>query len=225
MPSKGKVTHLGQQRGSERKKKLREAKWSAEHQRKLRALNWAQDLQDCVDCEIVIRDIESITGSTDWKSAFSDTVRIRSGVEKYFGGSVIKTLDYLRVEGDLDSASFEREALSALMSLGYQLEELEVEFSDGRGKYVGQCVWYKDHPSYHDAKLLAQYETATPEGLSFLFSKFKTEKGGDFEFSLMSTQMIAAVLFGQTGPFLFHKTLIFHKVVLSLPPQNQAKAA
>ncbi len=222
MPSKGKNAHSGQNQGSARKKQNRLRKWTINFQSKKRALNTAQDLQDAVECEIVIRDIEQITGSRDWKSAFSDTVRIRPGLEKYFGGSVINTLDYLQFEANLDGTSFEREALSRLIALGYQLEEIEVEFGfDDKREKWGRCVWYKDHPSYHDTKKLEEMKPflhiIAPLGLNFLISWFKTENCGDQEFTLTSTQF--------APHFVFHKTIIFRKVVLSLPPQNYAKAA
>jgi hypothetical protein len=111
------------------------------------------------------------------------------------------------------------------MSLGYQLEELEVEFWDHpKMEAWGRCVWYKDHPSYHDTKLLRQWPGSDSRDMSVLASIFKTEYAGDQQFTLISTQMVAAALLDKPR-FLFHKLLIFRKVVLSLPPSNYEKLA
>lgn len=198
---------------------------SAALQKEARKRNKYQDRQDAVPCQITIQGLESITGTDDWKSAFSETVDVDPSAAKYFGCTTVNTLDYLRVNANLNQVSFEREAFSILMSLGYRLEELEVEFDDGERRSWGICSWYKDHPSYHDPKLLKDFPKGTPEGFSYLVSMFKTEHAGDQRFTLMSGQMVAEVWFKKNPQFLFHKTLLFRRVVFSVPPQQQEQAA
>lgn len=225
MPFYGRNTHAGQAHGSARKRSLRFKKRASELQKKYRAENSAQARQDQVACEIVINDLEKITGTNDWRSAFGQTVTVHDWAAKYFGGTTVNTLDYLRINADLNKVSFERTALGKLISLGYQLEELEVEFDDKKKAEWGTCVWCKDHPSYHDPKLVEFWEGGTPETFSFLVAVFKTEHAGDQKFTLYSMQMVGASLAGQPAQVLLHKTLVFRRAVLSLPPQNYAQAA
>ncbi len=198
---------------------------TAKLQKEARERNKYQDKQDAVPCQITIQGLESITGTTDWKSAFSETVEVYPSVAKYFGGTKVKTLDYLRISADLNHVTFERESLSNLISLGYKLEELEVEFDSPDSRPWGVSTWYKDHPSYDEPKLIEDHPKGTPEGFSFLYAMFKTEHAGDRQFTLMSSQMVAEVWFKKNPQFLFHKILLFRKVVLSLPPQRQEEAA
>lgn len=225
MPFKGRNTHSGQAQGSARKRANRFQKRASELQKKYRDENYAQARQDQVECKIVINGLETITGTSDWRSAFSNTVTVYGWAAKYFGGSKVKTLDYLRINADLNKVSFEREVLGTLISRGYQLEELEVEFDDKKKAGWGTCVWYKDHPSYHDPKLVEDWNGGTPEAFSFLVAMFKTEHAGDQEFTLYSMQMIGAAIVGLPAQVLLHKTLVFRRAVLSLPRANYAKAA
>ena len=226
MPFKGTNSHPGQTQGSARKRVLRFKKRASELQKKYRVENYAQARQDQVDCEIMINDLERITGTSDWRSAFSNIVTVYDWAAKYFGDTKVKTLDYLRINADLNKVSFEREALGKLLSLGYVLEELEVEFDDKELGRWGTCVWYKDHPSYHDTELANKWPPSfTPEIFSYLVAMFKTEHAGDQKFTLYSMQMIGAAINGQRAGILLHKTLIFRRAVLSLPPANYAKIA
>ncbi len=225
MPFKGRNTHEGQAQGSARKRNTRFQKRASKLREKYRAENYAQARQDQVECEVVINDIEKITGTSDWKSSFSGNVRVHDWAAKYFGGTKVKTLDYLRVDADLNKVSFEREALGKLITLGYKLEELEVEFDDEKKGKWGTCIWYKDHPSYHDPKLVEEWKGGTPEAFSFLVAMFKTEHAGDQRFTLYSMQMVAAATIKQQVQVLLHKTLVFRRAVLSLPSSNYAKLA
>jgi len=204
----------------------------AEMQQEIRAANTCQNEQDAVDCKVTIKSIERITGNTLWLSAFSETVALLddSVTEKYFGSKVVKTIDYFRVNADLNKNSFEREALSDLISLGYRLEELEVQYSSGPQKQWGTCVWYSDHSSYHEQSLADEHPTATVEDFRVGMAMFKTENAGDQMESLLSAQMMAEALyaeeiFGRKPQFLFDKKLVFLKVVLSLPSGNEQKIA
>jgi hypothetical protein len=225
MPFKGKKTHPGQARASARKRTRQAVRRTIALQRQMRAANDAQDRQNRTPCEIVIRDLERITGSPHWSSAFRPIVQVGPDSERYFGGRIVATPVYFRITADLNRTSGAREMLSVLISLGYQLEELEVEFwDDPEMETWGRCVWYKDHASYHEKGRSRAFPEASSDALSMLRAMFKTEHAGDQEFTLMSTQMIAAAL--QKRPrFLFHKLLIFRRVVLSLPPSNYEKLA
>ncbi|MES2007099.1 MAG: hypothetical protein V4436_03250 [Patescibacteria group bacterium] len=225
MPFSGRNTHPGQAQGSARKRLKRFQKRASLLQQKYRSENDAQRRQDEVKVEVVINDLEAITGSSDWRSAFSSRVRVFDWAAKYFGDTEVNTLDYLRINADINKVSFEREALGKLLSLGYKLEELEVEFDDKKRSGWGICTWYKDHPSYHDEELREIWKGGTPEVFSFLDAMFKTEHAGDQKFTLYSTQMVAAAIVKQPAQVLLHKTLVFRRVVLSLPPSNYAKMA
>jgi hypothetical protein len=225
MPFSGRNTHPGQAKGSARKRVRRFKKRASELQQKYLNENFAQHRQDEVKVEIVINGLEEFTGSSDWRSAFSSTVHVHDWAAKYFGGTKVNTLDYLRINADLNKVSFEREALSDLLSLGYKLEELEVEFDDEKMAGWGVCTWYKDHPSYHDEELRERWKGGTPEFFSFLVAMFKTEHAGDQKFTLYSMQMASAAILGMPVQVLLHKTLVFRRVVLSLPVSNYANMA
>lgn len=231
MPRVQRRTHPGQAHASARKRRHKEERRRLEKtqamQRLLRARNRAQDRQDRVSCEIMIRDLAKLTGSPHWISTFKPTVEVVAGAEKYFGSRIVKTEDYLRVNSDLNGVSMERTVLGQILSLGYQLEELQVEISgDPKKEAWGRCVWYKDHPNYHTNKHADLFPNATPTDMSILFAMFKTEHAGDQQISLPSMQMVGAALIGQRGQgFLFHKALVFRRAIFSLPEPALARAA
>lgn len=182
--------------------------------------NERQLRQDAITCEVVIPGLETVTGSSDWTSVFPPTVQIPPEVADAYGGTTVDTLHYLRTHSGLYGVSFEYTALSVLISRGCILEELEVEIDMDGKRGWGVCVWYKDHPSYHNSRYCKLFPAASPEGFSFLAAMFKTENAGDQEFALVSTGMLVYALFHGPRQFLFDKTLLFRRVVLSLPPQQ-----
>lgn len=220
--------HPGQLQGSARKRKhkqqrLAEARLARMH-RKLAETNKAQQRQNQVGtCQIVIN------GMPRWQDVYKDVIfDIRPGFVKYFGASRVPALEFFAIDSGLGHVSFEREVLGDLLSRGYELEELEVEFDSEEGGRWGICSWYKDHPSYHapDKELRKLFPKATAKGFSFLSAMFKTEHAGDQKRSVLSSQMLGQELFGLGAQILLHKTLIFRRVVLAQPSlQGLAKAA
>jgi len=186
-----------------------------------RGPNANQLRQDAITCEIVIPGLEIVTGSSEWTSAFAPTIIVPQNMAHLYGGvTTVNTLDYLRTQAALNGTSFERTALSELISQGYQLKELDVEIAIRHAANWGVCSWYKDHPTYHDPKLFAGSLEGTPEQVSFLIAMFKTERAGDQRFTLVSGEVIREALSSKPRRFLFHGALFFRRVVLSLPPQR-----
>lgn len=186
----------------------------------------AQARQDQVPTEIIVEGVE------DWKELFAPTLTIKEAFGTLKEGDEVSMIEALKEEARLNDVSIERTILSMLVEKGYVLEELEVEFdgAEEREKW-GRCTWYKEHDSYTNPseKHRNHFPDATPLSLSYIVSQFKTEHCGDQEFTLISMQMIGAYILRMRAPeskfpvsFLFHKTLVFRRAVLSLPKQQQA---
>ncbi|HVU75891.1 MAG TPA: hypothetical protein VHD38_03620 [Candidatus Paceibacterota bacterium] len=195
-------SHPGQEKRSRRKRVLK-------IQRRFTRANYAQARQNTAPCVIYIEGVGSYSKVFEGKTA-----TINPQYTKWFGRMQVPLLEYFQVISDLNKVSFERTILSALMTMGYELEILEVEFDrPGRAEW-GRCFWYKDHPSYAEA----------PEGVerkyaNLLRPMFATTNAGFQRGSVLSTQMVAAALIGE-GVILLHKTLIFRKVILTPPKQS-----
>ncbi len=210
--------HPGQAARSARKRLLQ--RW-----RRLARRNRAQAAQDRVDCKI------NIIGLPSWTEVYKNgSILIRPAYIKHFGGAQVPALDFFRVESNLIHVSFERTVLGDLITRGYKLEALEVEFDSGEEAKWGKCVWQKTHPSYAkpEPSLLTLFPSATAHSFSFIAAVFQTEHAGEQEFGLCSTQMVGIPLYDLPVEFLFHKALIFRKAVLSPPSSEEiplAKAA
>src|ERR1700741_393923 len=117
MPRKMTGPHAGQANSAPRKRRI-------QFQRRLRRRNIAQTRQDQVQFKLVI------AGLQHWTEAFRPTVSIVPDAVKIYGETNVSIAKYFRVNSDLNRVSLERTVLSALLTLGYKLEELEVEFKD-----------------------------------------------------------------------------------------------
>lgn len=184
--------------------------------------NYAQTRQNKVECAIIVRGFDS------WGDIFRDkTVNPRKGFEDFFlkwhGTLTPPALEYYRLNSDMNRVSFERTIVSKLLSRGFELEALEIEFDEDNEDRSGwgQCIWYKHHPSYAEP-LGVMFRGLDP---SFLNAMFKTQHAGDQKFGLYSLQMFGAALMGERVEVLLHKTTVFRKVVLSPPKQKMAAAA
>lgn len=178
----------------------------------------AQLRQDKVKSEIIVN------GSSDWRPHLDRQIHLSDEPWiKWCGGTDVPLLKYLEIEAWANDVSFERCVLNTLLDHGYTLEELEVTFSELPRSFWGKCVWYKDHPLY--AKPLGKmFRTLDPKWNGFVRSMFKTEHNGDKEFTLFSMQMASASILGMPEGILLHKTLIFHKAILSSPKAAQQAA-
>jgi hypothetical protein len=211
----GSASHPGQARRTARKRFLRREKEFAEQRNIFARANYAQARQSKTPCAILVKGLKNWTDAFDKKTAHL----LETFGERFFGKKEVPLVDYLRISADISKVSFEREALGELLSMGYTLDLLEVEFDGGEQAKWGRCVWLKDHPSYHvqdedDLKKMPAWVK------SLLRAMFKTETAGEQEFTLLSTQMFASALLKQDARILLHKTLVFRKAVLS-PPETR----
>lgn len=204
-------SHAGQRKSAPRKR-LRQL------QNRIARQNFGQVRQNQTDCTIVVN------GVANWRDIFAgETVQIRPQAAKFYGGTQTSALDYLRINSDLNRVSFERSVVSELLTRGYTLEALEVEFNNKERSAWGTCVWYKDHPKYHEP-LPEFYKPGAQKWAGFIRSMFKTSRAGEQESTLFSTQMWGAAFVGKAEGILLHKTLVYRKVILAPPAPEQAAA-
>jgi hypothetical protein len=187
----------------------------------------AQSRQNQVSVEITIEGVD------DWKSLFADKITVGRDYGHLKADHEYSLLEISMEEARVNDVSLERNVLSKLIERGYVLEELEVEFDASDKESWGVCTWYKEHDAYTNPseKRKQNFPSASPRDLSFIVSMFKTEHAGDKEFTLMSLQMVGAMLMRMKDPegsypvpFLFHKTLVFRRVALSKPKQEALAA-
>lgn len=170
----------------------------------------AQLRQDTVPCTIII------DGDGDWKRFFTEEVPLTSPQWiEWCGGTPVSLLHYLRVESWAHDVSLERAVLSSLLGRDFKLQELEVQF-DGNGKEKwGKCSWYKEHPKYSEPTKSLFVEPDKWRNIEH--SMWKTEGCGDQKFSMLSLQMISAMMLGMPVRVLLNKAMVFHKAILTAP--------
>lgn len=154
-------------------------------------------------------EISVLGHSGDWRNLITGEVDINAiGYSpKQFGAEKMSRLDFELKCSEIDSTSPEREYLGFLVMEGYTLEELECEFTDQDRVRFGKCIWIKEHPAYKQRVpgWIAKVPWVNP---SIWYAHFNTERAGEKEIHFISTQGVP-----------FHKTMVFHKVVLR-PPAN-----
>jgi hypothetical protein len=209
----------GQQKSAPRKRRIQQAKIRGARRSRLATANDAQARQNKVRCDIAIE------GYDNWRDVFENrTVRPRAGSESHFdiwfGTHTVPILEYLRVNSDQNCVSFERSVVSWLLTRGFKLEALEVEFDNRERSTWGVCVWYKEHPLYAEAvhRMFAGLDR------SLLNAMFKTDNAGDQKAGVYSMQMIGNALIGQPQ-ILLHKTIVFRRVELSPPKRTRTSLA
>ncbi len=174
----------------------------------------AQAEQDKVSVEIILE------GVSDWRELFQEVVELGKPWNEWCGADKVPHLDVCRKVAEVNDVSLERVVLGRLIDFGYILEELEVTFDHDERSGWGLCVWHKEHPSYEDPgeeRLeLFPDQKGNPRFFSIVYSVFTTEHAGEQTTGILSTQV--------GGGFLFHKTLIFHRVRFSAP-KKAAKVA
>ncbi len=180
--------------------------------------NWPAQLRQNaangnVDAEIVVEGVE------DWGTLFLGTVTLEPPWSTWCGGTQVPELVALTKEAEVNNVSIERVVLGRLISRGYVLEELVVSFENASQKSWGKGIWYKEHPSYEKPSeaMRQAYPDADALHFSYIVSMFKTEHAGDQKYTLLSMQMVAQQLLKQSTSILLHKSLIFHRAVLSPP--------
>jgi hypothetical protein len=146
--------------------------------------------------------------SGDWRDLITGEVDIRAvgGSPRQFGAEKMSRLVFELKCSEIDSTSPEREWLSFLVMEGYTLEELECEFTTGDRAGFGKCTYLKEHPAYKQ-KIPEEVPKEHWKTPSIWYAHFMTEHAGEQQINFISTQGVP-----------FHKTMVFHKVVLR-PPQ------
>lgn len=171
-----------------------------------------QERQDAGHCEFAVQ------GMADWRTILEKPITLSGIWAEWCGGTKVPYIVYARKEAEVNNQSLERSIVTALLNLGYQLEELEVEFVGEKEAGWGKGVWYKNHDAYEEP-LDTIFEGSLINDPSFYHAMFRTENAGDQQFCLYSLQMIAG------AAILFHKTLLYRRVVFSPPKAAEQEAA
>ena len=172
--------------------------------------NDLQARQDEDGCEFIVN------GVSDWKSIFASPVQLSGGWAKLCGGSEVPMMACLEKEAEMNGHPLERSIVHAFLHLGYVLEELEVDIDKERA--WGRCVWYREHPDYSQ-RLPDIFDNTALNNPAYYYAMFRTEHAGDQRFCLYSLQMFAS------SSTLFHKTLLYRKVVFSPPKAVEQEVA
>jgi len=190
----------------------------------------AQAAQNALDLSVLI------DGDPDWRSYFAGTIRFGKRDRfwiHHFDRSEVPFADYLAASAELTGSSFERCAMGEFIDRGFELLELEVEFSDREIegelnsrelREWGVCSWYTEHRLYKNP--LVGFEKLHPKWTPFIRSVFKTEHAEDQEFTLLSQQMFVAAKMGWPPRMMLNRSLLYRKAVFSSRGQlSIAKAA
>lgn len=172
-----------------------------------------QARQDAGECEFVIH------GISDWRSCLTATIALDGGWAELCGGTEVPIMTYLEKEAELNGHSLERSIVHAFLRLGYKLEELEVDIDGNKDEGTwGRCVWYPEHVVYEQS-LPDMFDRTAINNPAYYFAMFRTEHAGDQVYGLYSMQMMMST------STLFHKTLLYRKVVFSPPKAVEQEAA
>ena len=146
-------------------------------------------------------------------------IALDGGWAELCGGTEVPIMTYLEKEAELNGQSLERSIMHEFLRLGYKLEELEVDIiRDAITPTWGRCVWYREHPNY-EQPLDETFNGTAINNPAYYHAMFRTEHAGDQHFCLYSLQMMLST------SVLFHKTLLYRKVVFSPPKAAEQEAA
>jgi len=172
-----------------------------------------QEAQDQVDVTV------SIEGFESWQDTLAVEVELNSVGVKVLGKATATRMEMCDAVAEKNDLTKELVYFSALIDMGYVLEEIQVEFTGKDQQAWGKCTWIKDHESYRDPN--HWWREMVPEATDFqvatIHSWFETENAGQKEFSLQSTAVASG--------FLFHKSIIFHRIMFSRPQSNMQEVA
>ncbi|MCW9054521.1 MAG: hypothetical protein OQJ98_00865 [Candidatus Pacebacteria bacterium] len=171
----------------------------------------AQEAQDLIDLSV------KVEGFDNWHDALATEIEIGGIWAKETGKTKASLLEVCDVMARINRISREIAYFSTLINEGYQLEDAVVSFRGDEEDAWGKCTWIKDHPSYKDPEHRLRDMFKSDCAISFASAFFDTEHAGEQRFTLQSV----AVCNG----FLFHKTILFHRVVFSKPKQTAEEAA
>jgi hypothetical protein len=173
----------------------------------------AQEAQDRVPVTVVV------DGFENWRDALAEEQKLNAFWAKIVGADVATREETAIAVAGVNRISREVALFSSLMNLGYVLEEIKVSFPDSERSVWGICSWIKDHPSYSNPENIWRKlePDATDHQVGLVSSMFATECCGEQQFTLTSTAIAPG--------FLFHKSIVFHRVVFSKQNTEAKKAA
>lgn len=176
--------------------------------------NEAQRRQNAGDFDLTIK------GQEDWRAFLGQSVLtvapwLASQIPEEKNSAFLPALEE---NARINSDSVERMIICSLLTMGYTLEELEVDMVGHSDRETwGRCVWYPEHPKYDEP--LPDMFAGMNLDPRFFNAMFLTEHAGDQRVCLYSTQM------SRVGWTLLHKTLLYRKVVFSPPQASKDRAA
>jgi hypothetical protein len=178
-------------------------------------INHLQARQDEDECEFIVN------GVSDWKSIFTIPVRLSGSWAKLCGGTEVPMMTCLEKEAEMNDHPLERSIVHAFLRLGYVLEELEVDIiCNATTTTWGRCIWYREHSNYEQPLPdIFDNDYTVINNPTYYYAMFRTENAGDQHFSLYSGQMFAS------NSTLFHKSLLYRRVVFSPPKAMEHGAA
>lgn len=160
---------------------------------------WSPERQKQIKMELVIN------GVADWHQILPAEIDfLHVGLPK------MNLDDGLNFIAEANRVSFESTLVGKLVWLGCELLELEVEGCSPDQAGWGKMVWIPDHPSYNEPP---QDKFESLLKMNFYRAMFNTEKAGVQHFCLYSTAINGC----------FHKSLVFHKVVLNPPKPKETQ--
>lgn len=153
----------------------------------------------------------------DWRDFLTGEVDIQEWgyCARQFGAAKMSRRAFREKCGEIQHTSPEREMLCDLVMNGYDIKELVCEFV-GRSdcSTYGICTWIPEHEAYllPIPEMWRGSATETWAKSSIFHARFITEHDGEQRINFMSTQFAP-----------FHKTMVFHHLVLT--PRTVAKAS
>lgn len=162
-----------------------------------------------------------VNGVDNWRSLFEDQIELHSETyQKVCGGKTARRIVYCIENAQVNDVSLERVIISDLLTRGYTVEELVCEQLNN--PEWGVCTWHKEHPSYPTAHAPGSLANLLQLATNLCSPMFASEMAGEVQGVFYSMQMLGGAMIGQPRSVLVHKTVVFHKVVLSPPPANPA---
>lgn len=164
----------------------------------------SKNIFDVVKRQAEIKADIRVIGCDDYYKLFPKRLNIGYGGVTFLRNLSAKK--YLEKLVDVNSNhTYERGLIGLLLDAGCVLEQLEVETTTH--PEWGKMVWKKRHQRYK-GRISDTSKSLYPKWPNrFIKAVFETEKAGEQEFSLCSTNASGH----------FHKSLVYHKAVFSSP--------
>lgn len=151
----------------------------------------------------------------DWRDLIIGEVDIEEWgySAQQFGARTMSRRAFREKCGEIDHTSPEREMLCDLVMNGYDIKELVCEFGgNSEWNAYGICSWLPNHEVYQTPVPDLLFCTGDWVKSSIYHARFNTEHAGEQPICFMSTQCAP-----------FHKTMVFHHLVLAPPAMTTDK--